>query len=61
MGEIRRKKIVIEKAKELFDCEYPDKFLFSILDFTALICKPQIPVCLQCPFEDRCKYQNKNL
>jgi A/G-specific adenine glycosylase len=47
-GEIRRKKIIIEKAKEIFKCEAPDKLLFAILDFTSLVCKPRNPDCLNC-------------
>jgi len=58
-GEIRRKKLIIEKAKEFFDCKSPDKLLFSILDFTALICKPRIPICPLCCFKGGCQYRNK--
>lgn len=58
-GEIRRKKLIIEKAKEFFNCKSPDKLLFSILDFTAIICKPRIPLCPMCYFRDSCQYRNK--
>ncbi len=58
-GEIRRKKRIIEEAKKVFDCKSPDKLLFSILDFTALVCKPRIPVCPLCCLKDDCQYENK--
>ena len=58
-GEIRRKKIIIEKAKKLFRVKDQRKFLFAILDFTALICKPKKPLCFECPIKKNCKYQNK--
>lgn len=58
-GEIRRKKAILEKAKILFDNQYPDKLLFSILDFTALICKPKNPECKKCCLIELCQFQNK--
>jgi A/G-specific adenine glycosylase len=58
-GEIRRKKIIIEKAKKLFKVKDQKTFLFAILDFTALICKPVKPLCLECPIKRSCKYKNK--
>ncbi len=57
-GEIRRKKAIIEKAKILFNCKNPDKLLFSILDFTALVCKPRNPECSRCIFNDTCSFFN---
>lgn len=59
IGEIRRKKLIIEKASELFDCKSSDKLLFSILDFTALVCKPRVPKCQDCYFRDQCQYEQK--
>lgn len=55
-GEIRRKKIIVEKAKELFQVENQRNFLFALLDFTALICKPTNPTCTVCPLIKKCKY-----
>jgi len=60
-GEIRRKKIIIEKARELFNYYNSRKFLFSILDFTALICKPRNPDCDSCILEDNCIYERKQI
>lgn len=54
-GEIRRKKVVKEKAIELFDYENTRQLLFALLDFTALVCKPRKPLCHECIFEALCK------
>jgi A/G-specific adenine glycosylase len=59
-GEIRRKKIIIEKAKELFRTKRPDLFLFAILDFTALICKPIDPNCEICILRKKCVFGKKH-
>lgn len=59
-GEIRRKKIIIEKAKELFRFEEPDKLLFAILDFTALVCKPRNPDCMNCFLRKSCAFSKEN-
>jgi A/G-specific adenine glycosylase len=55
-GEIRRKKIIIDYAKKIFNVKNQKKYLFYILDFTALICKPMKPLCLECPYYKKCKY-----
>lgn len=55
-GEIRRKKIIIEKAKELFRVKNQRIFLFALLDFTALVCKPINPVCQGCQLQKDCIY-----
>lgn len=60
-GEIRRKKIIIEKAKQLFKVKKQKDFLFAILDFTALVCKPIKPLCFQCPIKKNCKYKSKTI
>ena len=58
-GEIRRKKEIIEKAKKLFAVKDQRKFLFAILDFTALVCKPAKPLCFNCPIKKSCKFKDK--
>ena len=58
-GEIRRKKIIIEKAKRLFKIKDQRKLLFAILDFTALVCKPSKPLCYECILKKSCKYGDK--
>ncbi len=55
-GEIRRKRQVIEKAKELFNTREPGTFLFAILDFTFKICKASSPGCPKCILNTQCQY-----
>lgn len=57
VGEIRRKKIIIDKAKQLFKVKDQKTFLFAILDFTALVCKPIKPLCYECPIKKSCRYK----
>ncbi len=58
-GEIRRKKIIIEKAKRIFKNKNQRDLLFAILDFTALVCKPIKPVCKTCILRKECKFSEK--
>ena len=53
-GEIRRKKIIIEKSKKLFKTDNQRDLLFALLDYTALVCKPIKPDCDRCIF-NKCK------
>ena len=55
-GEIRRKKEIIELSKQFFKHNNTRKLLFSILDFTALVCLPRNPLCAKCSLKKRCKY-----
>jgi len=55
-GEIRRKKVIIKKSEELFRVKKPGEFLFALIDFTALICKPVNPLCSKCPVKENCNY-----
>jgi len=57
-GEIRRKKIIIEKAQELFDYSDTRNLLFALLDFTALVCKPKKPACFNCILNKYCSNYN---
>jgi len=55
-GEIRRKRKIIEIAKDLFNHKNTRDLLFALLDFTALICKPTKPECNGCVLNNKCKY-----
>jgi len=55
-GEIRRKKQIVEQAREVFTYPSTKKLLFALLDFTALVCKPLKPACGECIFKRSCKY-----
>mgnify|MGYP001627141472 CR=1 FL=1 len=60
-GEIRRKKIILEKSRELFLCKDSRLLLFAIIDFCNLICKPQKPLCFLCDLVRLCGYSKKCL
>ena len=54
-----------ELAQELIDISQPGTFNQAIMDFGALHCKPQNPLCDRCPFSSSCvaleKQQQKEL
>jgi A/G-specific adenine glycosylase len=54
-GEIRRKKGITEKAKELFNIREPGTFLFAILDFTYKVCTARNPGCSNCVLTSSCQ------
>ena len=58
-GETRRKKKIIDLARKLFNTKNQRKLLFSILDFTALVCKPIKPLCNECVLKKRCMFYTK--
>jgi len=58
-GEIRRKRIIIDKARRVFSYEDQKNLLFAILDFTALVCKPIKPQCPACVLRKSCKFSDK--
>ena len=60
-GEIRRKKKIIKIAKDIFKHKNTQALLFALLDFTALICKPGIPDCSNCPLQKYCNFVEKNM
>ncbi|MDY6965629.1 MAG: DNA glycosylase [Halobacteriota archaeon] len=55
-GEIRRKKEIVHKSKQLFQCDNPGDFLFALIDFTSLVCKPLNPSCGDCALEKHCHF-----
>lgn len=56
-GEIRRLKIIKDFAIELFNYKNTRRFLFTLLDFCALRCKPIKPLCDQCPIHAECLFE----
>ncbi len=60
-GELRRKPKIVDAAKKFFTHPQPRKLLFSLLDFTALICTPRKPRCTICPLNRGCRYNRKEL
>ena len=59
-GEIRRKKAIVKIAEKFFEYKDPGTLLFAIIDFTAIICKPQHPECKKCPFKHTCQFSAKD-
>ncbi len=48
------KKLYNQLAAELLDKNEPGKYNQAIMDLGAVICKPQNPVCGQCPLNKQC-------
>ncbi len=49
------KKQFEQLAQQLLDKKNPSTYNQAIMDFGALVCKPQNPLCVQCPFSSECK------
>ena len=58
-GELRRKKVIIDYSRKLFNSQNPGKLLFAAIDFASLICKPRNPLCHVCILRVQCKSRNK--
>jgi A/G-specific adenine glycosylase len=48
------KKVFASLAAELLDKKYPGVYNQAIMDFGAVICKPQKPLCSVCPLKNKC-------
>jgi A/G-specific adenine glycosylase len=48
------KKFYAELSQSLLDKKKPGKYNQAIMDFGAIICKPALPLCLECPLQKRC-------
>lgn len=48
------KKIYSEKAQALLDAAQPGIYNQAIMDFGAVICKPQLPLCVSCVQQKEC-------
>ncbi|MFM6924799.1 MAG: A/G-specific adenine glycosylase [Ferruginibacter sp.] len=48
------KKLFTSLAEELLDTKQPGIYNQAIMDFGAVICKPQNPLCAQCPLKNKC-------
>lgn len=55
-GEIRRNSKIVNISKILFKIPKPRLFLFALLDFNSLICKPLNPLCDICILKKNCIY-----
>jgi A/G-specific adenine glycosylase len=48
------KKYYTALAQSLLDKKYPGKYNQALMDFGAVICKPALPLCFQCPLQKNC-------
>lgn len=48
------KKVYASLAQSLLDKKNPAQYNQAIMDFGAVICKPALPLCLQCPLQKKC-------
>jgi A/G-specific adenine glycosylase len=48
------KKYYSELARQLLDKKNPAVYNQSIMDFGAVICKPFLPLCTECPLQKKC-------
>ena len=53
------KKLFQQLADRLLDKQYPGKYNQAIMDFGATVCKPQLPLCADCPMANKCKAHSK--
>lgn len=49
------------RAQELLDTKRPGDYNQAIMDFGALVCTPQAPLCGECPFKRQCMAYKQNL
>lgn len=54
------KKQFAHLAQSLLEKKQPALYNQAIMDFGALVCKPQQPLCNQCPFSSTCKALEQN-
>ena len=55
------KKTFTNLADELLDKKFPAIYNQALMDFGAIICKPQIPLCKDCMLQIECKAYNQSL
>lgn len=49
------KKLFGKLANDLLDSRQPAKYNQALMDFGAVVCKPQLPLCDSCGLSDHCK------
>jgi A/G-specific adenine glycosylase len=55
------KKLFTQLANALLDKEQPGIYNQALMDFGAVVCKPKLPLCNQCPLQNRCGAFTNNL
>ena len=61
LSDIRYDPWLQEAAQYLVEQGDPKKINWAVLDFAALICKPRMPVCIDCPIVDSCAFDSKTV
>jgi len=55
------KKLFKSLANNLLDKNNPAEYNQAIMDFGAIVCKPLLPSCSECPLQKKCVASQKNL
>ncbi len=55
------KKIFTALADELLDKKQPGIYNQALMDFGAVVCKPQLPLCTTCPLQKKCVAHSSNM
>lgn len=54
IDNVNGKKVFSALAEELLARDQPGVYNQALMDFGAVICKPQLPLCKQCPLNKKC-------
>jgi A/G-specific adenine glycosylase len=54
INTLEGKKVYAALALQLLDLKKPGEYNQAIMDFGAVICKPSLPLCLECPLKKKC-------
>lgn len=54
IDSVNGKKIFTALAEELLARDQPGIYNQALMDFGAVVCKPQLPLCRQCPLNENC-------
>lgn len=56
LADIRYDPYLQSLAKRVVSCKYPWEINWAILDLAALVCKKQMPLCIECPLNQACLF-----
>ncbi len=54
VDSVEGKKLFTAMANELLDKKHPGIYNQALMDFGAVLCKPQLPLCVICPLKSKC-------
>lgn len=61
IDSVEGKKMFTELANVLLDKKQPGIFNQALMDFGAVVCKPQLPLCKDCSLKNKCSAKEKGL